>query len=428
MIVQYLKLVLTKKVDRTFAAHAILVKSGRTFSIIVKGDSGLPYRQDCDCGCLEIAGVKFQRRNERAIYVYPLTADIIDSFDTVLIRERRNIQSILHEYNVGVIGNICEANNGDRVYFEDLFDAVPETAGGESVLINTNYTTMEIYSGFGSYHSFQHRPFNTPLNNEFPWRIGVELEVYAKSESDKDVICRSQTNWFQCERDGSLRETINGVGDLGIELKTIPLRPADAKSVDFWDKPAKKLCEHAVSSGHRTCGLHVHISKEVLGTTESERQNNLSKLCTFYTYYVEDDPAARRTNTLICGREKGYAGTLENAKTEISEFCKKFGLNKIADDEDAYMEMAGGVKNAIGAQRWDINTQHMDDYGTIEFRRGAGCIGKMRLAALCAYWEQMCLYCKDTHPGDFSYEQFLEKACRDYPAIAYYAHRVLDES
>lgn len=347
---------------------------------------------------------------------------VLDSFETLIISERLRTDSVFSRYRVILGDEVFDDNGGVfAVNFEDFFvvEAHEET-NVQGILIKNAYTQTYMYSGFGAYHHHTYRnQFNTPIGNDKPYRIGVELEVYARNRQAYEKITTSRTNWFQCEMDGSLDEH-----NYPIEIKTIPLRPSDATSVDFWNEPLTKLGQLAMSKECHSTGLHVHISKEILGSSETERQRNLSKLCTFYTYYVEDDAQAHAKNVTICGREAGYAGTLEGAKSDLSEFSKMIGFNVIARQSDtAFNRVADDIKSHIASQRWDINIRHWNDYGTIEFRKGDGSISKTRMSALCSWWEQMCLYCKETHPRDFSFDDFFNRACHESPSIAYFFQR-----
>lgn len=286
----------------------------------------------------------------------------------------------------------------------------------ESVAILEGYTRTEMYSGFGGYHSNQrsHR-FNTPLVADKPWRIGIELEVYARSREAFNTITGARSNWFQCERDGSL-----GQAEYPIELKTIPLRACDAKSVDFWDAPMRRLASLAKSKEYRSTGLHVHIGKEILGSNTREQNDTLNKLCWFYVYRVESNPDAHAKNVTMAGREHGYAGTLEDSKAELANFAELVGYKAACGNKQAFDMMAGQVRQKTASQRWDINIQHLNDYGTIEFRKGDGRISKTRLAGLVTWWEQMVLYCRNHSQDQLDFDDFFAGVCAEYPAVAYF--------
>lgn len=418
----YLKIHFYSKIDGTFKGHGILVKSDDCFYVITKktGDPMIPY---ITCGQqIAIGDVQITATGGVKKSIAICSADQYTGFDTALLMIRcggNNIGRDLSSFRIVADNNVSLAHDVFTLNLDDLFivEQRNETAAS-GILIKGAYTQNEIYSGYGSYHSNQHRhSFNTPIVADKPWRIGVELEVYARTLDAYNKITGARTNWFQCERDGSLDER-----SYPIEIKTIPLRACDATSVDFWAEPMDRLKQLAVSKGQRSTGLHVHIGKEIFGDNERVQQDNLSKLCLFYTYYVEDDPAAHRKNVTICGREFGYhcnTSTISSKKTEISEFAKEIGFSVVAQNPAAFMKAATDVKNNF-SDRTDINVGNWNSYGTVEFRKGKGCIGKLRLAAICAWWEQMCLYTRNVNPRNWSFDDFFNGVCRDYPAVAHF--------
>lgn len=298
--------------------------------------------------------------------------------------------------------------------------STPAAEGTDNeIAVKSGYTRTDTYSGFSCYHHNQsaHR-FNTPLMADKPWRIGVELEVYARNSEAYRKITGARSNWFQCESDGSLHDNACGGRDMAIELKTIPLRACDAKSMEFWRAPMEKLKVLAKSKCSSTTGLHVHIGKEILGTTEAERQKTLAKLNLFYVYMVEDNEQAHRKNVEICGREQGYSGSLAGAKSEKVDELRKWGcLDKI--NETGQAEIGRELHSKCSGQRWDINIGNYSTYGTIEFRKGKGIISATRMTAVVAWWETMVLYCKDTPWNELNFDAFFNRAMQN-PSIAYY--------
>lgn len=317
-------------------------------------------------------------------------------------------------------GDAVEVQSGTVLDLNSIcgVEAAGENGSAETVAMKSGYATHDIYQGLGSYHSNQsHHRFNEPLIADKPWRIGVELEVYARSHAARQTILNARSNWFQCETDSSLRDAAFGGSDMAIELKTVPLRACDATSVDFWAGPMDRLRELARSKGSTTTGLHVHIGKEILGDTETERQKTLAKLSLFYVYMVEDDPDAHRKNVIICGREQGYAGSLAQAKSPMADQMKRFGcLDKV---NEVGQRAIGGELRKDG-HRWDINTGTYDRYGTIEFRKADGRISKTRMAAVVTWWEQMVLYCKATPWNELNFNSFFRKVTSENPCVAYF--------
>ena len=438
-MVQYIKVRLNKKSDGSFAGNAVVTKKNSvavpgvaTFALVWKSGAFPFTYQGGVNNSLHIGQnndmLTFTTSHGTLCRTDIFTGSDMDSFETLLINERLRSDSVFNNYNVIIVDRDIMVSNGVfSVDFDDLFAREEHEATVSSgVLIKNAYTQNYMYSGFSGYHHNQRNTgFNTPLTNDKPYRIGIELELYAKSGEDYRKITNSRTNWFQCESDSSLNQY-----SYPIEMKTIPLRPVDATSVDFWAEPMKELKKRAFSkvyinsNGQKipvtSTGLHVHISKEILGSTEAERQRNLDKLVYFYTYFVEDDADAHRKNSVICGRERGYGVNENGAKTDLGDFVKLIGYDKVSDNNEAFSKVALGVKERVGEQRGDINIRNWDSYGTIEFRKGKGAISKIRLAALCTWWEQMCLYVKNTSPRDLSFESFFNSICRNYPAVAYF--------
>ena len=182
----------------------------------------------------------------------------------------------------------------------------------------------------------------------------------------------------------------------------------------------RSLATLAKSKGYTSTGLHIHIGKEILGDTESERQETLNKLCWFYVYRIENVPDAHAKNVIIAGRERGYAGSLEDNKTALADFAEMVGFKAVAASKPAFDKMASEVKVKTQGQRWDINLGPYNSYGTIEFRKGDGRISKTRLAALVTWWEQMTLYCRNTRQDQLDFDEFFTNVCAEYPAVQYF--------
>lgn len=445
-MIQYVKARLYNKANGTFVSNGIFIKRGSiadptraTFLFLHKREN-LSFPGETEGSAIRIRNVKFTCESGALCASDVCSAMSVDSFETMLIGLRLDTNEAWSPYRVILGDEIVTAGESEVTVNYDQFFAeeTRESVSATGVLIKSGYTQDETYSGFGSYHSNQTRHnFNRPISNDKPYRIGVELEVYARSQQAFQKITGACTNWFQCERDGSLSERVYrytdsegkvrykpsdmGEANLGIEIKTIPLRPTDATSTDFWSEPMEKLAGLAVTKSFSSTGLHVHISKEILGADEAERQKNLSKLIWFYTYFVEDDPDAHRKNVVICGREHGYSVIEGGAKTDLGDFAKLSPgiLAEVMKCDAAYGLIADGIKTKCEEQRGDINLKRWNSYGTIEFRKGKGIISRTRLAAICTWWEQMCLYCKETHQRNLSFGDFFARVMQ-FPAVAHF--------
>lgn len=440
-MVSYVKARLYNKSNGAFAGNGVLVKiiqenAISSFNFIAKEHQlvGIPFTTTSPQ--ILVNNVRFEAEEGNVCSVRVAQGVVVDSFETILIGERLRGDSCLANFNV-VLGDDIVNVTSDvfSINLDDIFvQEARQDAAVSGILIKTAYTQQYTYSGQSGYHANQRTTrFNTPLSNSKNYRMGIELELYAKNRQAFEKITGARTNWFQCETDSSLNQY-----SFPIEMKTIPLRPEDATSIDFWCSPMQKLKDLAFSAKYRrndsdegipvtSTGLHVHISKEIFGSTEQERQKNLDKLIWFYTYYIEDIPQNHAKNVKICGREKGY-GVLEGGpRTGYGDFSKKIGLSVVAKCNEAYQQVVAEMHQKVNDQRGDINIKRWESYGTIEFRKGKGSISCNRIAALCTWWEQMCLYCKETEPGDLSFEDFFARVNR-FPAVARYFQPADDDA
>jgi len=423
------KIRITVASNGAFKSNALLVKDGRGRFFILS-DRALPMPANDDDIMCEFADRLFPHIEVPAgglVFQYKVDTMItrsLDSFATAILAMETTPISTYGNYRYEMLENGFSMIDIDgeipaiRMGEEQGAETATDTAG---VAIKDGYTRRYTYRGMSGYHNNQRTTgFNTPLTVDKPWRIGVELELYARDREAYNKITGAESNWFQCEHDGSLSEAIGGVSGLGIEMKTIPLKACDAKSVDFWAAPMTKLAQLAKSKGNASTGLHVHIGKEILGNSDVQRQKTLDKLTWFYYYLIEDVPENHAKNVKICGRERGYSTSPDAGKTELADFAKSIGFDTVQKVPEAFNKMAQTVKDKVRGQRDDINLGHLTDYGTVEFRKGKGAIGKTRMAAIVTWWEQMCIYCRDTEPTNLSFNDFFDRVTRENPAVAYF--------
>lgn len=270
-----------------------------------------------------------------------------------------------------------------------LSDTLPNPE--ENPFIINGYETRKIYTGQGDYHSHHSEYMNLPKKMKAgSYRIGIELEVVAKTISGKEEINRIKSNWFYQERDGSLPNR-------GIELITIPLLPKDAKSTEFWDPFVSFIAKRANSWGESSCGLHVHIGREILGDTPEKQSESLGKLLFLYHHFLNENPVNKR----IFGRESGYHA--RDGKTEYGNAVKTIG-SSILKDKEIRDKLSKSMTDLSASQRYfDINLQNAK---TIEFRKGRGSINSDRIVSVVSYCEMMILYAKATPWDKISYDGF----------------------
>lgn len=259
-----------------------------------------------------------------------------------------------------------------------------------SELMSNKYQKDIIFEGMHSYHAHHGQEANLPLKR-YTHRIGVELEVEFNSSSKRNQFTDIKTNWFYCERDGSL-------GSNGCEIITIPLHPNDAKSHEFW----KPLCDTLVSLEAKswdtsTCGCHVHIGREILGSDDDEKSQTLGKLLYFYHEYLKDTLG----NCKIYGRTHGYHDTI--CKTDVSSAVKTLG-SSVLKDKEVREKLDKSMKDRSRITRYfDVNVMNS---ATIEFRKGRGSLNPERIAMIVEWSELIISYAKFTHWKNISMETF----------------------
>lgn len=423
----FIKVKLFGKSDNSFKGFGLVVRNvlsnGSVKFLLITSKELFPAATENNTACSFALANGARIRRSQGLCAQVMSSHCqVDSFSTVIVAERAEAEGLFRNFIVHSDYVETQLDCDYAVDFDSLFAAERERAlADSSILVKNNYEQRNVYSGFQSYHHYHHQGFNNPVvGSESPYKIGVELEIYARNRSSYEKITGARTNWFQCERDGSLTQSVNGVSGLGIEIKTIPLRREDAVSASFWEEPLNKLSALGLSKEYSSTGLHVHIGKEAFGATPREQQKNIDKLCFFYVYMVEDVPENHAKNVIICGREHGYSGELSDCKSPLADFVMRNHLVNLTGAESAVLEAAHDVNSIMSRSRWDINLQHLNDYGTVEFRKAKGSIGLTRMIAVISWWEQMILYTKSRSLTECSFDGFLQFACQNSPEIAFY--------
>lgn len=286
------------------------------------------------------------------------------------------------------LGDICEALTDEAISWLHCDEASDSKSEEEETVsdfpiptswISEHYSQECKYSGQYGYHHSHGTIFNEPFRR-YKYLMGIELEVEFEEEDDRDDFCGMESNWFQRESDSSLEE-------YGCEIVTIPLLPEDAKSVEFWTPLCNYLTRYARSWDTGRCGLHVHIGREILGTTEEQKSETLGRLLYVYHHCIKDT----RLNSKIYGRERGYCD--RDGKTEESNAVSVLGTDVLGIKSVRDKVKDSMFNRAHTARYFDINLQNS---ATIEFRRGRGSIKADRIAMVAEYCERLCIYAKNT--------------------------------
>lgn len=130
--------------------------------------------------------------------------------------------------------------------------------------------------------------------------FGFELEVDSEDESMEDECertarglceaCGLESNEMRFAHDGSLK--------YGFEIISQPHTVED-----FWAKTHKweKMLKYLLRKGFRshdpnTCGLHIHVSRALLGKTEAEQDRAIAKIYAFFDDNWKDIVRVSRRN------------------------------------------------------------------------------------------------------------------------------------
>lgn len=257
---------------------------------------------------------------------------------------------------------------------------------------NDKYERRVTYKGVQGYHHHHGYTPNAPKKSTRGHKIGVELEVEFKSSDGKSRWNdKAKSNWFYCERDGSLN-------DNGVEIITVPMNPKDIKDRATWETLIEYLSDKADSWDSPRCGLHVHIGREILGSNPEQQSETIGKLLYLYHHFVNGTPM----NTRIFGRDRAYHE--KDGKTREGDAVATLGSGVLKLNEVKNTLKKGLIDRSSSDRYFDINLQNSN---TIEFRKGRGSINASRIIMVIEYCEMMCKYAKSTKWEEISKDAFV---------------------
>ena len=264
--------------------------------------------------------------------------------------------------------------------------------------ISKNYKRTYLYSGLHGYHAHHGCAMNEPNGYSVrKGRIGVELEVEFTDYDKCSEFKRAKSNWFYLERDGS----IGGHNTEGVEIITIPLRPQDAKSPEFWrDGLTSHIADHALSwDTCGRCGLHVHVGNERLGGHPVTIQENQAKLIYFHEHFLKDLPITEA----IYGRSRSYSEADGRTLAGREAMNQREHLKKNRATQEHLKEATIRENNYCRYHAINITNSK-----TTEFRLGKGSLNPMRIAAVVEFADLQCDYARSLNWGQMSVEDFIE--------------------
>ena len=290
------------------------------------------------------------------------------------------------------VGIINESNQLISSTGSVVGTSIPTPSADAMSFFNDKYERSVTYKGVHGYHHHHGDVPNAPIKAVRGHKIGVELEVEFKSRDGKAKWAnKAESNWFYCERDGSLN-------DNGVEIITVPMNPKDIKARATWEPLIGHLSDKARSWDSPRCGLHVHIGREILGSNPEQQSETIGKLLYLYHHFVNGTPM----NTRIFGRDSAY--NEKDGKTREGDAVATLGSGVLKLKEVKDTLKKGMIDKSSSDRYFDINLMNTN---TIEFRKGRGSIKASRIIMVIEYCEMMCKYAKSAKWEEISKDAFV---------------------
>lgn len=231
--------------------------------------------------------------------------------------------------------------------------------------------------------------------------FGVELEVDDAGECEDsaeaviDIANSGGKTHIYCKHDGSL--------DDGFEIVTHPM------TLDYHcnSMPWERILNELRSMGYlshkaNTCGLHIHVNRNALGSTQAEQDACIARILYFFEKHWEE--------LLKFSRRTEY---------QLSRWAARYGY------KDQPKELLDHAKKGTGNGRYVcINLQNTD---TIEFRIFRGTLKYNTLIATLQLVDRICdvaFYMTDDDVKSLSWTSFVS-GCSQPELIQYLKERRL---
>lgn len=230
-----------------------------------------------------------------------------------------------------------------------------------------------IYTGLGD----KGEPLNMPVSPP-PYMIGVELDVFFPSRSERDAWCATcRSNWF-------LTKLNSRIGEYdACEFVTTPLSPEVAKDINTWRPLTGALRKTgAYSYDVSIASLHVHVSRSIFG----DDADALGRLAYLYYFVLSESERSK----YFSRSERSDARDISKADAQKANAASV--LSSSLQFKDIRTDVCRELTELVSKKgNYTLNFKHED---TIEFRQGKGTLSPLRIAAICEYVEGMCLYVK----------------------------------
>lgn len=203
-----------------------------------------------------------------------------------------------------------------------------------------------VIEGYGESHDHNDHPvlFGEYKDAEHFAGFGFELEVDTEeqpSENNDDVAanlcseCGLEENEMRFAYDGSLH--------YGFECISEPHTVKDFWSkADKWKEMLRYLSNHGYSSHNvGTCGLHIHVSRNMLGNTLSEQSSAIAKIYTFFDMNWDNlVKVSRRCDFSYC--DKNGMSSTARLHTKAKTKYEKWRVDASRRSQNHYVALNNG--------------------------------------------------------------------------------------
>lgn len=281
-----------------------------------------------------------------------------------------------------------------RIIHQD--DAYYESEDGDEPLCYACHTQYHSERGINDYY---YKP-SPVFHGSGPRFFGVELEIDGAGEDSISAgklldIANARGDLLYCKHDGSLED--------GFELVTHPMSLAFHAEEMPWAAILCKAIEMGYTSHQTgTCGLHVHVSRDAFGGTETAQDAAIARILYFFEKHWEELlKFSRRT------------------PRQLEQWAARYGYK-----EHPCEILEHAKKGGHGGRYTCVNLTNAD---TIEFRMFRGTLKLNTLLATLQLVDRICdvaLCLTDDELKDMSWTTFVS-GCTAPELVQYLKERRL---
>ena len=211
--------------------------------------------------------------------------------------------------------------------------------------------TRHVIEGYGESHDHNINPvfFGEYKDASRFAGFGFELEVDTDERNSRhnDSVasnlcseCGLEENEVRFAHDGSLNYGFECISE-----------PHTVK--DFWSKTDKwrKMLKYLSSNGYEshnpgTCGLHIHVSRNMLGNTVSEQSSAIAKIYTFFDMNWDDlARVSRRQDFGYCEKNSMSSNAVFDSKAKTK--YEKWRVDATRRSQNHYVALNNGNRNTF---------------------------------------------------------------------------------